>query len=133
MMKKYLLVVLLLALIGGVVAYQMYNKPHTETAGTTADVVISPADLLAAYDMDEAKADSIYLDKIIEVEGIVLQINQVEKGGSISLDTGNAMSSIICEFENPADIANVKIGDKVKVKGFCTGKLMDIVLSRCSL
>ncbi len=132
-MKKYLIIIPLLALIGAFVGYRMYNKPHTETAGSVADVVISPADLLAAYDMDEVKADSTYLDKIIELEGIVININQIEKGGSISLDTGNPMSSIICEFENQSDIANVKVGDNVKVKGFCTGKLMDIVLSRCSL
>ena len=79
------------------------------------------------------KADSLYLDKIVQIEGIILKINEVENGGSISLDTGNPMSSIICEFENKSDVSNVKVGDQVKVKGFCTGKLMDIVLSRCSL
>ncbi len=132
-MKKYLLVIALLALLGGVIGYRMYNQPHVETAGTTADVVISPVDLLTAYQLDEGKANSMYLDKIIEVEGIVLSINKVTEGGSISLDTGDAMASIICEFENQVDIANVKVGDKVKVKGFCTGMLMDVVLSRCSL
>lgn len=132
-MKKYLLIIALLALIGSVVAYRMYNKPHVETADSTADVVITPAELLAAYDQDEMKADSLYLDKIVQIEGIILKINEVENGGSISLDTGNPMSSIICEFENKEDVANVKVGDQVKVKGFCTGKLMDIVLSRCSL
>ena len=132
-MKKYLLIIASLALIGGVVGYRMYNKPHVETSGSTADVVITPAELLAAYTSDEMKADSMYLDKILEVEGVIVSINEVENGGSISLDTGDAMSSIICEFENKADVANVKVGDNVKVKGFCTGKLMDIVLSRCSL
>ncbi len=132
-MKKYLLVIALLALLGGVIGYRMYNQPHVETAGTTADVVISPVDLLTAYQLDEGKANSMYLDKIIEVEGIVLSINKVTEGGSISLDTGDAMACIICEFENQVDIANVKVGDKVKVKGFCTGMLMDVVLSRCSL
>jgi hypothetical protein len=132
-MKKYLLIIALLALIGSVVAYRMYNKPHVETADSTADVVITPAELLAAYTNDEMKADSMYLDKILEVEGVVVYVNDVENGGSISLFTGHPMSYIICEFENKADVANVKVGDQVKVKGFCTGKLMDIVLSRCSL
>ena len=70
---------------------------------------------------------------LVILEEIVLSINKVTEGGSISLDTGDAMASIICEFENQVDIANVKVGDKVKVKGFCTGMLMDVVLSRCSL
>ncbi len=132
-MKKYFPYILIIIVIAGVVGYNMYNKDHKETKDATSDVVISPKELLAIYEQDEVAADAKYLDKIIEVKGIVKEINNVSNGGSISLDTGNEMASIICEFESAAAYANVKVGDEVKVKGFCTGKLMDIVLTRCSL
>ncbi|MBK8628250.1 MAG: hypothetical protein IPN86_22640 [Saprospiraceae bacterium] len=126
-------IILAAVLIGGLIAYNMYNKSHVETKDATSDIVISPKELLDAYELDEAAADAKYLDKIIEVKGTVKAINQVDKGGSLTLDTGNDMSSIICEFETVDAYANVKVGDQVTVKGFCSGKLMDIVLVRCSL
>lgn len=132
-MKKYLPFILIIAIGSGIFGYMQYNKSHKETDGATADVVISPKELLDAYDGDESAANQLYLDKIIEVEGTVRSINEVEVGSSISLDTGDEMSSIICEFEMLDAISSVKVGDKVTVKGFCTGKLMDIVLVRCSL
>jgi hypothetical protein len=133
-MRKFIPYIIVAAvLIGGLIAYNMYNKSHVETKDATSDIVISPKELLDAYELDEAAADAKYLDKIIEVKGTVKAINQVDKGGSLTLDTGNDMSSIICEFESVDAYANVKAGDQVTVKGFCSGKLMDIVLVRCSL
>ncbi|MBK7805923.1 MAG: hypothetical protein IPJ51_06440 [Saprospiraceae bacterium] len=132
-MKKFLPYVLVLIVVSGAVGYFMYNKPHNETKGATSDVIISPADLLKAYETDEAAADLAYLDKILEVEGIVKSIYVLDQGSSLSLDAGSEMSAITCEFEAADALAGVKPGDKVKIKGFCTGKLMDIVLVRCSL
>lgn len=132
-MRKFLPFILLAAIISGVVGYMVYNKSHIETKDVSSDVVISPQALLENYEMDETAADAKYLDKIIEIKGIVKNINNVASGGSISLDTGNEMASIICEFESSTAYANVKIGDEVTVKGICSGKLMDIVLVRCSL
>lgn len=132
-MKKFIPIILLLVIAGGALGYYMYNKPHAETKDAAADVTISPAELLAIYDQDEAKANEMYLDKIIEVEGTVKEVNLLESGGSITLDTGNDMSAIICEFESGDALGSVKAGDIVKVKGFCSGKLMDIVLVRCSM
>ncbi len=132
-MKKYFPYILIIIVSLGVVGYNMYNKDHKETKDATSDVVISPKELLAIYERDEVAANAKYLDKIIEVKGIVKEIHNISNGGSISLDTGNEMASIICEFESAAAYANVKVGDEVNVKGFCTGKLMDIVLTRCSL
>lgn len=132
-MKKILPYIIAFILVSGAVGYFMYNKPHNETKGATSDVIISPADLLKAYESDEAAADLAYLDKILEVEGIVKSIQVLDQGSSLSLDAGSEMSSITCEFEGADALAGVKPGDKVKIKGFCTGKLMDIVLVRCSL
>lgn len=85
-MKKFLPYVLVLIVVSGAVGYFMYNKPHNETKGATSDVIISPADLLKAYETDEAAADLAYLDKILEVEGIVKSIHVLDQGSSLSLD-----------------------------------------------
>ena len=132
-MKKFLPIIIAILVIGIYLAYNMYNKEHVETKNATADAILTPAELMTAFDTDEATANTKYLDKIIQVKGKVSAINEVATGGSISLDTGSTMSAIICEFESKDAVAAVKIGDEVTVKGFCTGKLMDVVLVRCSL
>ncbi|MBK9733477.1 MAG: hypothetical protein IPO92_00340 [Saprospiraceae bacterium] len=132
-MKKFIPLIFILIAAVALLSYYMYNKPHAETKDAMADVVISPAELLASYELDETKADQMYLDKIIEVKGSIKAINNLTGGSSIALDTGNEMASVICEFESPDAIKSVKVGDVVKVKGFCTGKLSDIILTRCSM
>ena len=132
-MKKFIPLIFILIAAVALLSYYMYNKPHAETLNAVADVVISPAELLASYDLDEKKADQMYLDKIIEIKGSIKTINSLPEGSSISLDTGNELASVICEFESPDAIKKVKVGDVVKIKGFCTGKLSDIILTRCSM
>jgi hypothetical protein len=132
-MRKFLPYVVIVFLLVAGYGYWSYNKSHKETAGAKPDVVISPNELFQAFDKDENAANALYLDKIIEVEGVIKSVNETEMGASLSMDTGNDMSAIICEFESKDALKNVKTGQKVKVKGFCTGKLMDIVLVRCSL
>jgi hypothetical protein len=132
-MKKFLPYIIILAILGGGYAYMQYNKGHKETLGTTADFVIAPKDLLSAFDNDETSANKKYLDKIIEVEGVVKAFDSTDSGSSLTLEAGSEMSAIICEFESAAAIKNIAVGQKVRIKGFCTGKLMDVVLVRCSL
>lgn len=131
-MKKWIVFVLVAA-VAGFAGYKMYNKKHTDTATAKADVVMSPQELLSAYESDENAANAKYLDKLVEVEGIITSVNAPEKGSSLTMDTGNPMAAIICEFESPEVTKTLKQGDKVRVKGYCTGKLDDIVLSRCSV
>lgn len=132
-MKKFFPYLVILIVLGGAFGYWQYNKGHKETSGAKADISISPKDLLQAFDTDEASANQKYLDKIIEVEGVVKLTDKTDAGSSLHLETGSEMSAIICEFESPDAVSSVQIGQTAKVKGFCTGKLMDVVLVRCSI
>ncbi len=130
--RKIMFVIAILALVGAFVGYQMWNKPHLETANADADAILTPSDLLAEFTKDEAAANTKYLDKILQVKGKVLSINTVETGSSLSLDTGDMMASISCGFEAKDAIVAVKVGDEITVKGFCAGMLTDVSLERCS-
>ena len=132
-MNKFLPLALLALLSFGGVSYYLYNKPHKEAKDTKADIIIEPAALLAEYEENEEVANSKYLDKLIKIKGTVKTINNVDNGASVSIDTGNELSSIICEFEDSNLVESIKVGDMIEVKGFCTGKLMDIILIRCSI
>ena len=92
---------------------------------------------MADFEDDESHANELYLGKILEVSGTVKEY--VEKDGSspqLLLATESMMGDVSCNFEEgsiDASIAAALAGQKVSVKGECTGYLMDVVLERCVL
>ena len=127
-MKKYLWLVLLLAVLGGGYGYYQYNRPVASLEDKEADVILSAPDLLKAFESNEAEANKNYLDKVIEVKGEVTKIEADSTKKSVYLNTGNEMSAVICEMEAGADTEGLTPGSSVVVKGKCTGYLMDVVL-----
>ena len=130
-MRKFIPYLLGLLIVAGAAVYYLYNKPHKEASDIVADYTMAPADLMADYEKDESAADAAYLDKVIALEGVVVAVNELEQGASLSLETGSEFSTIMCEFESNEVLKGIQSGQKIKVKGFCTGKLMDVVLVRC--
>ena len=128
-MKKlglYLLFILFGSLIYG---YYLYNDPVKSIANQKASAQVNAQNLFTAFDEDESAANTKYLDKILEVEGIVEKIVKENNKISIYLSTENMMSSIICELEDGQKYEG-REGDNIKIKGICTGYLMDVILVR---
>ncbi|MCB0515937.1 MAG: hypothetical protein R2798_03915 [Chitinophagales bacterium] len=136
-MKKILGILLLLLVIGGGVAYFMYNKPHTNTATAKADFQLNAGDLFNAFQADENASNAKYLDKVIQVKGKV-QNQKLEDNGvyTIYLETSDMMGGTVsCQMaaDQAEKLTRVKKGDEVGINGICTGYLMDVVMVRCSL
>lgn len=133
-MKKYIKYALLLALIGGAFAFYMYNKPHQNMSKAKTEIALSATQLFSDFELNESKANTTYLDKIVEVEGIVKEINTDESGlTSITLEGGSDMFGVVCQMDNLSKHKRTefKTGESVKFKGICTGVLMDVLLVRC--
>lgn len=133
-MKKYLIFLLLAAIIGGGAAYFMANKPHKNMTEAKADISIDAVSLLGAFEADENAANTKYLDKVVEVKGAVADVSKSDDGTiKVTLDTGNPMSGVICELDNLTQHPRTEfpLGEQVTFKGNCTGILMDVVLVRC--
>ena len=127
-MKKNIFIVLaLIAVIGVGYGYYLFNKPVSSLADVKPEYSIEASSLIVQFEDNEEKANEMYLDKIIETSGQVLKIVDNK---NIYLDTGNPISSVICEMGDNQDISKLKVGDQVKIKGLCTGYLMDVVLVR---
>lgn len=129
--------ILTLALIGSIVAYLMYNKPHKDVAGTPSDFQISAAELYKAFNEDEAAANTKYLEKIIEVQGIIVGDLNTDNPAepSLFLETGDDFGVVSCGFpqSQTEELSQLKSGTTVKVKGLCKGKTMDVVLTNCTI
>ncbi len=135
--KKILLGILLVAIAAAGYGFYMYNKKPADVRTLTANYELTAAALLADFNKDETEANTKYLDKVIAVSGKVTEIKLEPATGqaTVTLDSGDPMAAITCSFYNneTASVKNLKQGDAVVIKGKCTGKLMDVVLNKCSI
>lgn len=136
MVKKIVIAGVLIIAVAAIVALYMYNKPHKDIAGSEADVRMDAAVLFDEYAADEKAANAKYLDKVISVSGTVSSVNRedAEEPG-LNLNTNDMMGMVTCQFlpDHAYELDNIQEGDRVTVKGQCTGVLMDVVLIRCSI
>ena len=130
--KTILSVLLVLLLVGGFIGYRMYNKPHRDLAGATADFNLPATELFSDYEADEMGANTKYLDKVIRVSGTITEVNTDETGQTnLTLDAGGLLGGVICQLD-PANKSTFSVGQEVSLNGLCTGMLMDVILVRCT-
>ena len=136
-MKTYIKIslffVVFIALAGILAALMMYNKKHPDMAKTKPDFIVTASVLQKAFEDDESAASKKYINKILEVTG---KIALVKPSGNnvicISLVTGSDLSSVNCTFPAISDPSKFKPGDEIKLRGECSGLLMDVLLNNCA-
>ncbi len=87
--------------------------------------------LSKAYNINEKMADSLYLNKAIEVSGTVSEIEKNQDGGTmIVLQTDDPMAGVQCTMrEKDVTVAQ---GAQVVIKGFCSGNgITGVSLTDC--
>ncbi len=120
--------------MGAAFGFYKYNQPHKNIGNAISDFELSSVQLFSDFELNEKESNTKYLDKIIEVNGVVNDFSKDDSGvATITLDSGNEMFGVICQMDNMSKHkrSEFKIGEKVKLKGICTGILMDVVLVRC--
>lgn len=108
----------------------MWNKPHAKVEHAKS-VVMTALTLSKEYNADEKKADSLYLNKAIEVSGMVSEIEKNQDGGTmIVLQTDDPMTGVQCTMREK-DV-KVEKGQNVVIKGFCSGNgITGVSLTDC--
>ena len=132
-MKKVVLGILVACIVAGGVAYKMYNKPHRDIGSEEAVATLSADELFTAFDEDEAAANAIYLDQVIEVSGIVDEVTEDAEGSTVVVLKAETamMGGVSATFDPSINETGTKAGDFMRIKGRCTGMLMDVVLINC--
>ena len=137
-MKPYikitLFIVLVIALITILTALIEFNKRHADTAKVRPDFVITATTLQKEFEDNETAASARYINKIIEVSGIIANTALSDSAHlNISLKTGSDISSVNCVFPAIGDLSKFKPGDEVILRGECSGFLMDVLLKNCAI
>jgi hypothetical protein len=135
-------VLLLVAAVAGWYAYTEYNRPLADLRETKAEVTISAIDLISAFENDSTNANQQYIDKVIEVEGVLKEATADDQGlYTLALGDESSMSSVRCSVDSASSAvaSQLKKGDLVKLKGissgFTTDELLgsDVTLVRCAI
>lgn len=133
-MKKLLLAGLLLLVAGVGIGYYMWNKPHQDMTKAKPIHEVAADALVGEFQADETASNTKYLGKVIQVNGVVREASMNEDGSAqILLESSDLLASVSCNLsaEHADQIAGLKAGDTVDIKGECTGVLMDVVMERC--
>jgi len=134
MRRAFLIVIAFVALGAGWYGWTEYNRTAEDTAALEAAETIEPAALLQAFTADENAANTRFNGKVLEVHGEVRSVSTPENGlVDVVLETGDPLAGVVCQFAQADLPNNPATGAHVRVKGLCTGLLMDVVLQRCAL
>lgn len=133
-MRYVLSLILLITAILCIFAYREFMRKPADLSKSDAAEHIAASDLYALYSKYEDSANKKFSGKIIEVKGAVVEIeNQQDTLLTIflgdTLQTGRI--SCLIEKKQTAAAKHILLGDVLKLKGICTGYLMDVELNRC--
>lgn len=129
-MKKQTIFILTLTLvvIPGIVIWNYINKPVTKVDNVTAITIEADA-LVNAFVKDEMLANKTYLNQAIAVTGTISELSKNQDGKTvIILQTSDPLNGVQCTLR---DSATLSIGNRVTIKGYCTGYTLVVILSDC--
>jgi hypothetical protein len=125
---KFTIIVLLVLLIGGsAAAYFMWNKPHRNVLNEKG-LELSASQIVKEFQDNEATANTKFLDKAIQVTGIVTEVKSNQEGNTtVLLASDDPFTGVLCTFKQKED--GLTSGTSATIKGICSGMLSDVRLS----
>jgi hypothetical protein len=124
---RTIVIILILFIVGGfTVGYIMWNKPQRKVENEKG-IEVTSVQLVKDYQANEAEANKKYLDKAVQVTGVVTEIKNNQDGKStVTLGSDDAFTGVFCTLkEKPV---NVTPASTVIIKGICSGMLSDVRL-----
>ena len=122
-MKNKAILLLFLGIIL-IVGYSYIYKDHRVIENETPDFVATSNSVFQEFSENQQSSEIKYLDKTIEVKGIVTELNN----NDLTLN-----NKIFCKFTKT--ITTIKLNDQVTLKGRCIGYddlLEQVKLDQCN-
>lgn len=137
-MKKFLITLLviigifMLILIGGYLYVR--HMPDKSITKQAADFTLSASNLANEYETNPTGSDRKFIDRVILVKGVISEITTDQNNSTVFiLRDNNSSTGILCTLngQNVKKIKRYKKGDRITIKGTCSGMLLDVVLNKC--
>ena len=119
-------------LISSVIAVLMYFKPHRSVRDEEASFRLSVKELVDAFVDNEARANQMYVGKVIEVHGSLKEMILNDSTLILLMGDSAQMTGVSCYLQKDQKdkYTTLKRGGPVTVKGVCNGMLIDVVLDK---
>jgi hypothetical protein len=129
-MRKILIILICLVVVVGAGYWYyafVYMKNNHRSVENEKAVTVSATDLLKAYQTNEPKANTDYLNKAVSVNGVVQETTINQDGQTaVLLKTEDAFAGVFCTLTiKDTTIATNSI---VTIKGICIGYSGDVKL-----
>jgi len=130
LMKKILIVIVALIVIGSGAAWyvytKIYNKPHTDYEKAEPGIKVRAKRLFTDYTANAEVADQKFLDKVVELEGVISKIDLVDTLVIVvfvyqSGDFGDEGIRVTMLPDYREQAKQLSMLNPVKLKGHCTG------------
>jgi tRNA_anti-like len=122
-------------LITAFLIYYFKSESSSEDSQNLIALEIKAVDLYDAYENNETIADSLYKDKLIQVNGHISEVSKNNEGEyEILLETKSELGYVACRVDNSSPNQDLIVENKdIKIKGICSGLMMDVILINCSV
>lgn len=137
---KILIGLVIIAIIGAFLGYKfMYNKPHPNYENLEADFRIGAMELYNGFKTDPAAASQKYNGKIIEISGVMSNVEVVDSltVAVFAFEEGmfgkeGIRVTMLPKFND--DLKNYPKNENIILKGFCSGyNDTDVILEKGSV
>jgi len=102
-----------------------------------APISVTAADLYNQYDENEVSADRLYMDKLLQVSGVIDSVTVTFGQIQVIVTDGQDWSfiAIYCNFEDDQSdaVSALKNGDSIVIQGICRGKALTPALDNCTI
>lgn len=134
-MKKIIFIGLTLLIIAAAGVYFYTFKKPARTAASEKEVyTMSASELVSNFEDDENAANAKYLNQVIKVYGTVVSVSESDNNITVLLKESDSNAGVSCSFEKKGfEKSKVPRGQKVFIKGICSGFLFDVILNKCVL
>lgn len=107
-MKKILPILLIIILIAGAAYWYVFHKPHRDLQNEDTAYSLSAVALVQEFSSDQSLADSLYVDQLIALKGIISELED----RALILDPG-----VYCSLDSTTTMPDLKVGDSVAIRG----------------
>jgi len=123
--KKALIAILFIILLGGGAYLYIMNETFDDTALLKSAYTVNAQDLINAYQTNDSVANATYREQIITVQGRVTEVEAADTTVNIKFTDPFTGSYLIFDFQSQhvPDAKVVQVGDSVAIKGSCSGNI----------
>jgi hypothetical protein len=131
--KILLTTVVVFVLVLSTLYFYVTKENTVNIAAAHTEIQISSESLISSFLNNESSANSEYIEKTIEIAGVIKDITFLNNRYTVLLQGETDFSCVICDMQPDQynSIKKLELGQDIVLKGICKGFLMDAIFLDC--